>query len=112
MRFIHTGDIHLGAAPDSLMPWSAERGSEIRDSFLSLLDEAARDRTDLLLIAGDLFHRQPLKKELRELNYRFSEMPGTQIVLIAGNHDYIGDNYWNEEIYDDVDDPENEAWNI
>ncbi|MBE6501195.1 MAG: hypothetical protein E7Z79_01985 [Methanobrevibacter thaueri] len=26
--------------------------------------------------------------------------------------DYIGDNYWNEEIYDDVDDPENEAWNI
>ena len=26
--------------------------------------------------------------------------------------DYIGDNYWNEEIYDDPDDPENEAWNI
>lgn len=26
--------------------------------------------------------------------------------------DYIADNYWNEEIYDDVDDPENEAWNI
>ena len=26
--------------------------------------------------------------------------------------DYIGDNYWNEEIYDDVDVPENEAWNI
>ena len=26
--------------------------------------------------------------------------------------DYIGDNYWNEEIYDDVDDPENEPWNI
>ena len=26
--------------------------------------------------------------------------------------DYIGDNYWNEEIYDDPDDPENEPWNI
>jgi hypothetical protein len=26
--------------------------------------------------------------------------------------DYIGDNYWNEEIYDDVDDPENEAWDL
>jgi hypothetical protein len=26
--------------------------------------------------------------------------------------DYISDNYWNEEIYDDVDDPENEDWNI
>ena len=91
MRFIHTGDIHLGAAPDSLMPWSQERRIEIRDRFYKLLEEAAGDKTDLLLIAGDLFHRQPLKKELREVNYRFSKMPGTQIVLIAGNHDYIGE---------------------
>lgn len=92
MRFIHTGDIHLGAAPDSLMPWSQERRTEIRDSFYRLLEEAARDKTDLLLIAGDLFHRQPLKRELREVNYWFSRMPETQIVLIAGNHDYIGEN--------------------
>ena len=26
--------------------------------------------------------------------------------------DYFDDNYWAEEIYDDVDDPENEAWDI
>lgn len=91
MRFIHTGDIHLGAAPDSLMPWSQDRRTEIRDSFFRLLDEAARDKTDLLLIAGDLFHRQPLKKELREVNYWFGRMPETQIVIIAGNHDYLGD---------------------
>ena len=26
--------------------------------------------------------------------------------------DYFDYNYWNEEIYDDVDDPENEAWEI
>ena len=91
MRFIHTGDIHLGVAPDSLMPWSQERRNEIRDSFVRLLEEAAREKTDLLLIAGDLFHRQPLKKELREVNYWFGRMPGTQIVIIAGNHDYIGE---------------------
>ena len=66
MRFIHTGDIHLGAAPDSLMPWSLERRGEIRDTFMRLLEEVRREKTDLLLIAGDLFHRQPLKKELRE----------------------------------------------
>lgn len=89
MKFIHTGDIHLGAAPDSLMPWSEERRKEIRDSFCRLLEEAASDGTDLLLIAGDLFHRQPLKRELREVNYWFSQMPETQIVIIAGNHDHI-----------------------
>ena len=71
MRFIHTGDIHLGAAPDSLMPWSLERRGEIRDTFMRLLEEAQREKTDLLLIAGDLFHRQPLKKELREVNAEF-----------------------------------------
>jgi hypothetical protein len=26
--------------------------------------------------------------------------------------DYIFDNYWYDEVYDDVDDPENEAWDI
>ncbi len=26
--------------------------------------------------------------------------------------DYFDYNYWNDEIYDDVDDPENEAWDI
>ncbi len=26
--------------------------------------------------------------------------------------DYFDDNYWTEEIYDDVDDPENEAWDL
>ena len=26
--------------------------------------------------------------------------------------DYFDYNYWTEEIYDDVDDPENEAWDI
>lgn len=91
MRFIHTGDIHLGAAPDSLMSWSDARRREIRDSFCRLLETAASDGTELLLIAGDLFHRQPLKRELREVNYWFSKMPDTQIVLIAGNHDYIGE---------------------
>ena len=26
LKFIHTADIHLGAAPDSGMPWAADRG--------------------------------------------------------------------------------------
>ncbi len=49
----------------------------------------------MLLIAGDLFHRQPLKRELKELNYLFSSLSHTQVVMIAGNHDYVGkDSYY------------------
>lgn len=47
------------------------------------------EQTDLLLIAGDLFHRQPLRKELKELDYLFSRLTHTQVVLMAGNHDYL-----------------------
>lgn len=45
-----------------------------------------------MLIAGDLFHRQPLLRELREVDYLFSTLTRTQVVLVAGNHDYIGEN--------------------
>lgn len=58
-----------------------------------------------MLIAGDLFHRQPLKKELKELNYLFSKLTKTKVVFIAGNHDFLKpDSYyltfrWNENVY-------------
>lgn len=90
MKFIHTADIHLGASPDSSMSWAADRGSELWETFYHLLDKAEKTDTDLMLIAGDLFHRQPLKRELKELNYRFSQLTHTKVVIVAGNHDYIG----------------------
>ena len=46
-------------------------------------------KADLLLIAGDLFHRQPLLRELKEVNYLFGTLTHTQVVLAAGNHDYL-----------------------
>ena len=42
-----------------------------------------------MLIAGDLFHRQLLLRELKEVNYLFSKLTVTQVVIIVGNHDYI-----------------------
>ena len=54
-----------------------------------------KQNIDFLLIAGDLFHRQPLKRELKELNYLFSTLSVTKVVLIAGNHDYLAkDSYY------------------
>ncbi len=47
------------------------------------------EEVDLLLIAGDLFHRQPLMRELKEVNYLFSKLTKTKVVFIVGNHDYL-----------------------
>lgn len=57
------------------------------------------------MVAGDLFHRQPLQRELKEINYLFGTIPDTQVVLIAGNHDYMKkDSYyrtfrWGENVH-------------
>ena len=88
MRFFHTADIHLGASPDRGFPWAKERKSEIWESFRRLIQRAESEQTDLLLIAGDLFHRQPLLRELKEVNYLFSTLTRTKVVFIIGNHDY------------------------
>ena len=105
MRFIHIADVHLGVSPDAGKAYSAKRSSEIWDTFRALLDVCQKDKIDLLLIAGDLFHRQPLLRELKEVNYLFSKLTRTKVVLIAGNHDYIKKDshyrtfQWSENVY-------------
>ena len=92
MRFIHTADLHLGASPDASKPWAAERQAAVGDSLRRIVELANTEHADLLLISGDLFNRQPLHRELREVNYHFTQLADTRVVIIAGNHDYITDN--------------------
>ena len=89
MKFIHTADIHWGMIPDSDKPWGKKREQAIRLTFQEIIEDARDSRADLLLISGDLFHRQPLARDLKEVNYLFSTIPGTRVVIIAGNHDRI-----------------------
>lgn len=89
MKFIHVADIHLGAQPDKSQPWAKRRKEEIFETFYSVLDIATTEAVDVILIAGDLFHRQPLKRELKELNYRFEALGNIKVVIMAGNHDYL-----------------------
>lgn len=89
MKFIHIADIHLGARPDRNREWAKERELHGWQAFKEVIDKAKEEQVQLLLIAGDLFHGQPLVKELKEVNYQFSRIPQTQVALIAGNHDYL-----------------------
>lgn len=105
MKFIHIADVHLGAQPDSGPLYSGGRSRELWETFERVIRVCEDEQADLLLIAGDLFHRQPLVRELREVDYFFSELTHTKVVLIAGNHDYIGanSNYrtfrWGENVF-------------
>lgn len=92
MKIIHIADTHLGAAPHQDNIWQIDREKELWKSFEQVVHRAEKERADLLLIAGDMFHRQPLLRELKELNYIFSYLTHTKVVFIAGNHDYIKNN--------------------
>lgn len=89
MKFIHIADVHWGMNPDNDKPWSRDRAQAIKDTFTEVIRQARARDVDFLFIAGDLFHRQPLLRDLKELNYLFSTIPSVQVVIIAGNHDRI-----------------------
>lgn len=105
MRFIHIADTHLGATPEAGKAYSEGRPRELWDAFEKVIELCESEQTDLLLIAGDMFHRQPLLRELKEVNYLFSQLTHTKVVFIVGNHDYLKrDSYyhsfqWNENVY-------------
>ncbi len=92
MRFIHIADIHLGASPEGGKAYSKYREKEIWDTFSKVVDICEKERIDILLIAGDLFHRQPLLRELKEVDYLFSQLSLTKVVFVVGNHDYLKKN--------------------
>ena len=102
VKFIHTGDIHWGMSPDSDKPWSRERSRDIRDTFTAIIAKAKELRVDCLFIAGDLFHRQPLLRDLKEVNYLFSTIPQTQITAITRDLENRFDDMTGEKTYIDV----------
>ncbi len=103
MKILHMADVHLGAVPAGA---KGETNPErlLWDAFEETLAAAESRQVDLVLIAGDLFHRQPLKRDLKEVNYLFSKLTHAKVVLCAGNHDYLSKNsayrnfQWNENV--------------
>lgn len=87
MRFIHMADVHLGAVPDSGCPWSAFRENEIWETFVRVIDQIREEKIELLLIAGDLFHRQPLPSQTERVSQLFASIPGYRGGVDGGSHE-------------------------
>ena len=105
MKFIHTGDIHYGMLPDVSKPWAKERYTAVKEVLYKIVDQCKKRQVDCLFISGDLFHKQPLNRDLTEINYLFATIPHTRVVIISGNHDRITarsnicDFSWAENVY-------------
>ena len=85
MRFLHTGDWHVGK---SLRGRS--RVAEHRAVLSEIVDVARDQRVDIVLIAGDLFDTSSPTAESEEVVYRaLLELARAieWVVVISGNHD-------------------------
>ena len=67
MRFIHTGDLHLGLQFKDVnfsREKARERRLELWDTFERIMEKAIGDKVDFLFIAGDLFEERYFTLEI------------------------------------------------
>ena len=78
LRIAHTSDVHLHDGSDGL---------PVRDAFARVIDTVLETRSDLFLIAGDLFDHNRVEGDVIDFVYEQLSRVPCPTVLIAGNHD-------------------------
>lgn len=90
MKFIHTADWHLGNTFHG-----HNREPEFRHMLDWLLRVIDQEQPDAVLLSGDIFDTSNPSAQAEALYYDFllkatEQLPGLQVVCIAGNHDSAG----------------------
>ncbi len=89
-RIIHCADLHAGrpASRDLHEGKASLRRREIETSLHRIVDIAAEEKPDLLIISGDLFeHRYARPSWAREAAGILASIPNTRVFIAPGNHD-------------------------
>lgn len=109
IRFIHTGDLHLGmefnnASFNSI--YANRRRLELWETFNRIIDRCKEINAHFLFIAGDLFEEKYCSiGDIKRINSRFSDIKDTRVIIVAGNHDTLGNTSlyrlikWEENVY-------------
>jgi hypothetical protein len=94
MRLVHTSDLHLGFRQyDRLTPDGINvRESDVMRSFDQVIAQTIALAPELLLVAGDVFHRAhpsnlAIVHAYRGLARLRAALPQIEVVVVAGNHD-------------------------
>ena len=89
LRVLHAADFHLGSPFAALSASRAAiRQGEQRAAFRAVIDICRKEKTQLLLLAGDLLDQLRFPAEqMRSLIDSFSGIPDTIVVISPGNHD-------------------------
>lgn len=88
VKILHTADCHLGSGRVSLSGSMRGGREELVGTFFKIISLCRENAADFLLIAGDLFDT-PFADDglVSDVCGGFSKIPGTQVIIAAGNHD-------------------------
>ena len=78
LKITHTSDVHLNDEPD---------GVKVREAFARVIDTVIDTRSDLFLIAGDLFDHNEIQRKTVDFVYEQLARVSCETVVIVGNHD-------------------------
>ena len=89
VKILHTADLHLDSPNSGLGLAAAESvRNEQRRVFSKMMDYAAENAVDIVLISGDLFDGKYISNETKNLvRKKFAELP-CPVVIAPGNHDF------------------------
>lgn len=89
MRILHCADIHLDSQMNTNLDRTKakERKLEILDTFISMIDYAADNKVDAVIIAGDLFDTNAFSTGTRNsVIGAINSHPNINFYYIKGNH--------------------------
>lgn len=94
MRLVHLSDLHLGFRQYQRQTPAGinQREADVALAFTRAVDKLIQIAPDVILIGGDVFHtvrptNTAILHAFRQFQRLVSQLPDTEIVVVAGNHD-------------------------
>lgn len=107
VRFIHTGDLHLGLQFSNVSfdtKIANERRIELWNTFQRIVDKGIDDEVDFLFVAGDLFEERYFTlADIKRVRDTLAKAEKVNIIITAGNHDTFN----KKSLYNIIDWPKN-----
>ncbi len=96
VKFLHCADLHLDAPLSGIPDHLAQlRQEEFRENFGKIVDLAQKEDVEIIMISGDLFDRESVKKTTIDYIVRkIREIQPIPVLICAGNHDSLLRNYY------------------
>ena len=94
MKLAHLADLHLGFRQYYRLTSNGinQREADVAQAFGRAVDDLLQAEPDVIVLAGDLFHsvrptNAAILHAFNQLRRLRVELPGAEIVIVAGNHD-------------------------